>query len=312
MVSVGRAATLRITATGLDGGKAAGMKIGIGLPDSIPGVAPPMIIEWASRADAGPFTSVGTEDRLIYPNYDSLVTLAAAAAVTKRVRLVTNILIAPLRNAGILAKQASSIDLLSGGRLTLGLAVGSRQTDYRVAPAEFKTRGRRFDEMLVYMKQIWAGEPVADDIPNVGPLPVQPGGPEILMGGQVDRSVVRAGRWADGYIGGGKDPKLAEERMDQVRAAWKENGRTGEPRFVGHMHFALGPGGAEKAEAYALAYYEWRGPVRAQAQIDESFLTPEAIRETIDTFGGLGMDEIIFIPNAAEFDQMDRLADAIA
>ncbi len=131
-----------------------------------------MIIEWAARADAGPFTSVGTEDRLIYPNYDSLVTLAAAAAVTKRVRLVTNILIAPLRNAGILAKQASSIDLLSGGRLTLGLAVGSRQTDYRVAPAEFKTRGRRFDEMLVYMKQIWAGEPVADDIPNVGPLPV--------------------------------------------------------------------------------------------------------------------------------------------
>jgi alkanesulfonate monooxygenase SsuD/methylene tetrahydromethanopterin reductase-like flavin-dependent oxidoreductase (luciferase family) len=287
------------------------MKIGIGLPDSIPGVGPTMIIEWAIRADQGPFTTIGTEDRLIYPNYDSLVTLAAAAAVTKRVRLITNILIAPLRNAGVLAKQASTIDLLSGGRLTLGLAVGSRETDYRAAPADFKTRGRRFDEMLVYMKRIWTGEPLADDIPNVGPLPVQPGGPEVLIGGQVERSAIRAGQLADGYIGGNRDPFQASKRLDTVRKVWAEAGRSGEPRFVADLHFALGPGAAEKAEAYARAYFAYRG-AGVTTMIGESLLTPDAIRASIDSLAIIGMDEIIFIPDIADFEQIDRLADAIA
>ena len=207
------------------------MKIGIGLPDSIPGVTPPLVTEWAARADAGPYSSVGTEDRLVYPNYDSLITLAAAASVTQRVRLITNILLAPLRNAGILAKQAATLDLLSGGRLTLGVAVGSRDTDYRAAPADFKTRGRRFDEQIAFMKRIWNGEAIADDIPQVGPSPVQPGGPELLFGGQTEHAVARTARWGDGYIGGGHDVDEIERRHEQVRDAWDANGTGGRATF---------------------------------------------------------------------------------
>src|SRR4051794_41336254 len=108
------------------------MDIGIGLPDGVPDVDRTGVVEWARRAEAAGFSSLGTLDRIAYGNYESFVALAAAAAVTKRIRLVTDILIAPLRaNTALLAKQALTIDHLGGGgRVVLGLAVGGRADDY--------------------------------------------------------------------------------------------------------------------------------------------------------------------------------------
>ncbi|HKS68834.1 MAG TPA: LLM class flavin-dependent oxidoreductase, partial [Ktedonobacterales bacterium] len=107
------------------------MRVGIGLPASIPGVQGRLLLDWAQRADAGPFASLGIIGRLVYPNYDPLIALAGAAGVTVRIRLMTTVLLAPLRNTAILAKQAASLDALSGGRLTLGLGVGAREDDFR-------------------------------------------------------------------------------------------------------------------------------------------------------------------------------------
>src|SRR5712691_8038837 len=159
------------------------MHIGIGHPATIPGTKGQLILEWARKADAGPFSSLGSLDRLVYPNYDALITLAAAAAVTQRIRLMTTVLLLPLHNAGIFAKQAASLDALSGGRLTLGVGVGAREDDFRAVPASFHDRGKRFEEQLNTMKRIWSGQPLAEDIGPVGPSPVQPGGPELLIGG---------------------------------------------------------------------------------------------------------------------------------
>jgi len=182
------------------------MKIGIGLPAMIPGTSGDVILEWARRAEAHDFTSLGITDRVVYGNYEPLIALAAAAAVTHRIRLMTTILIAPLRPAGLLAKQAASLDALSGGRLTLGLGVGAREDDFVAAPASFHDRGRRFDQQLALMKRIWASQPAVEGVGPVGPLPARPGGPEVLIGAYTPVAVQRVGRWADGLIVGGGDP----------------------------------------------------------------------------------------------------------
>jgi len=191
------------------------MDVGIGLPATIPGTRGSLILDWAKRADSGPFSSLGIIDRLVYPNYESLITLAAAAAVTDRVRLMSTILIAPLRGAGVLAKQAASIDALSGGRLTLGLGVGAREDDFNAAPATFHDRARRFEEQLELMKRVWSGQPASDEVGPIGPPPARSGGPELLVGGYSPPAIWRVGRWGDGYISGGiPDPEQVRQPFD--------------------------------------------------------------------------------------------------
>jgi len=124
------------------------MDIGIGLPSTIPGVTRDQELEWARRADARGFSTLGVIDRIVYSNLEPLIALAAAAAVTERIRLTTSILLGPTRGAALLAKQAASVNLLSDGRLTLGLAPGGRADDYEAVGVDFGTRGRRFDEHL--------------------------------------------------------------------------------------------------------------------------------------------------------------------
>jgi alkanesulfonate monooxygenase SsuD/methylene tetrahydromethanopterin reductase-like flavin-dependent oxidoreductase (luciferase family) len=187
------------------------MQIGLGLPSTIPGAQGTFILDWARRADSGPFSSLGVLDRLVYPNYDPLTALAAAAAVTQRVRLITTILIAPLRGTSILAKQTASIDALSNGRLTLGLAVGGREDDYRAASVEFHERGKIFDEQLATMKQIWEGQTLSGESGPIGPSPVQAGGPELLIGGNTPVALKRVGQWGNGYIVGGGGPQMAQQ-----------------------------------------------------------------------------------------------------
>ncbi|MGH3440794.1 MAG: LLM class flavin-dependent oxidoreductase, partial [Nitriliruptorales bacterium] len=125
------------------------MELGIGLPATVPGAAPATVVEWARRADVGPFASVGVLDRFRYDNYDPLVALSAAAAVTERVQLVTMILIAPLRERASLAKQVASLDALSGGRLVLGVAIGARADDYAASEFEKAARGDRLTDLVL-------------------------------------------------------------------------------------------------------------------------------------------------------------------
>lgn len=286
------------------------MRVGIGLPAAIPGTSGDLILEWARRADAGPFSSLGLIDRLVYPNYEPLLTLAVAAGATTRIGLITTILIAPLRNAGVLGKQAASLDRLSGGRFTLGLGVGGREDDFRVAPAPFHDRGRRFDRQLEEMRRIWAGE-AAEGAGPVGPPPAQPGGPELLIGANTPAGVARVGRWADGFMSGGAPPDQAQQLYALAEQSWQTQSRPGKPRFVAGMYFGLGQNAAERAGTYIRDYYDFLGPLADQlAGMIPS--TPEAVKGAIQAFADVGVDELIPWPCIPDLDQVDRLADLIA
>lgn len=286
------------------------MKIGIGHPGTIPGVKGQLILDWARRADAGPFSSLGSLDRLVYTNYDTLITLTAAAAVTQRIRLMTTVLLAPLYNPGVLAKQAASLDAFSGGRLTLGVGVGAREDDFRAAHTSFHDRGKRFEAQLETMKRAWSGQPLAEDIGPVGPSPVQPGGPELLIGGYSPAAINRLSRWGDGYIAGGAPPPMARQGYALAEQAWKAAGRTGTPRFVTGMYWGLGPDAAERAGAYIRNYYAFTGPMAEQIASSVAS-TPEAVKGAIQAFADVGVDELICWPCIPELDQIDRLADLI-
>src|SRR5215216_5422720 len=236
------------------------MDIGIGLPATIPGTKGSLILDWAKRADPGPFSSLGILDRLVYPNYEPLITLAAAAAVTSRVRLMSTVLIAPLRRAGVLAKQAATIDALSGGRLTLGLGVGAREDDFKAAPASFHDRARRFEEQLELVRGVWSGQPVSEEVGPIGPPPARPGGPELLIGGYSPRAIRRVGRWGDGFISGGvPDPNQVRQMFDLAEESWRAEGREGKPRLVASLYYALGPN-ATRGGDYIRNYYSYFGP----------------------------------------------------
>jgi alkanesulfonate monooxygenase SsuD/methylene tetrahydromethanopterin reductase-like flavin-dependent oxidoreductase (luciferase family) len=268
------------------------MDIGIGLPSTIPGTPGSTVIEWARRADGLGFSSLGTIDRLVYGNYEPLLALAAAAAVTGRIRLATSILIAPLRGSGaLLAKQADAVHRLSAGRLTLGMSVGGRQDDFDVAGVDFHRRGRLFDEQLESMKQVWG-----DD------------GPEILIGGTVDAAFRRAAQYGSGWISGGGGAGRFAGAAEQARAAWKEAGREGAPRLAALSYYSLGPHAADNAATYLGHYYAFLPDEYVQMIVQSALTDEEAIRESVAAHAEAGCDELLLMPCAPEALQVDLLA----
>jgi probable F420-dependent oxidoreductase len=282
------------------------MDIGIGLPNPVPGTPGPRLIEWARRAEEAGFASLATIDRIAYPSYESLVTLAAAAGATERIGLLTNVLLGPTRNPVLLAKEAASVDQLSGGRLTLGLGVGARKDDFDAVGRTFHDRGKRFDGDLELMHRVWKGELVNGAQKPIGPTPVR-GTVPILIGGSTDKAIERTVKWGIGWTVGGASPEQGGPLAERVRKAWAEAGREGQPKIVGLTYYGLGEGALEKATAYLGDYYGEMGQQFAQ-WIPK---TPEALKEVVKKFADFGFDELLVDPTTADLDQIDRAAEAV-
>lgn len=287
------------------------MDVGIGLPNTIPGTEGPALVDWARRAEeAGCFSTLGTIGRLVYPNYDDLIALAAAAAVTRSIRLTTAILIAPLHlNAALLAKQAASIDRLSGGRLVLGLATGGRDDDYTASGMTTGGRGRRLDEQLQEMKQIWSGEK-RGFAGAVGPAPARSGGPEIIVGGMAEAAFTRAARFGDGWMMGGGTPEMFAQGAQAVDQAWRAEGRSGTPRKLSLAYFALGGQARQQADGYLKDYYGWLGEFADQIAAGAA-VSADMVRGYVSAFEQAGCDELIFCPTSSDPGQVSLLAEAI-
>lgn len=279
------------------------MKIGVALPNAVPGAPGNAITTWSRRAEEHGFDSLAVIDRVVYDSTESLIALALAAAVTERVELVTNVLIAPQHGTALLAKQAASIDRASGGRLTLGVGVGLRQDDFAACEVPFRTRGARLDRQVEQLREIWNG------CRGIGPAPARPGGPRLLFGGDAAlagrRAALHGGGWtmmvgtADQFASG----------VETVRTAWQERGRTGRPRTMAVCYAALGRDARALADRAIGAYYarlgaDLAGWIASTAAIDEATLA-----HRIEEFSAAGADEIVIAPCSADPGQLDRIAE---
>ncbi|SRR6266571_1920981 len=285
------------------------MKIGIGLPNTIAGTPGSVLVEWARRAEARGFSALATIDRIVYPSYESLVALAAAGAVTERIELFTDILIAPTRNTILLAKEAASVDQLSGGRLTLGLAAGNRADDYEATEQPFHNRGRRFDEQLQVLQDAWSGKPVGGANMPIGPRPARPEGIPIVIGGFFPGCIDRVLKWGAGWTAGGAPPEQTGPFGQQVREGWTAARKAGQPRIISLSYFSMGPD-VETSKRSILDYYAFLGGMEK----DFAEFVPrgaDAVRDIVRRFEEAGVDELIFDPTIPDPAEVDLLADAV-
>jgi alkanesulfonate monooxygenase SsuD/methylene tetrahydromethanopterin reductase-like flavin-dependent oxidoreductase (luciferase family) len=275
------------------------MNVGVGLPTTTPAATGELVLDWARRADTGPFSSLAVLDRVVYDSFEPFAALAAAAGVTSRIRLATMIAIGPLRPTGLLAKQAASVHSLSGGRLTLGLAVGARTEDYDAAGVDHRGRGRKLSEQLAYIRGGVDGD-------RVGPSRE---GIEILVGGMSGQAFSRMARYADGYAHGGGPPRAFASAAARAEAAWRDLGRTGRPRLWGQGYFTLGD--AESGNAYLRDYYAFTGPF-AERIVAENLTSARAVKDFVRGYEEAGCDELVLFSTLADPEELDRLAEALA
>ena len=280
------------------------MNVGIGLPSAIPHTDPGLLSTWALAADEGTFSSLGVVDRPRYDSFEPMTALAAAAATTSRVGLVTMVIIGPLRNNAQLAKEAATLDAISGGRLTLGLAVGARTDDYEATGAPTRRRGSRLTEQIADLRTFWERNEVSS-------LTESGWGPPVLVGGMSDPSFLRAARYADGYVHGGGPPRTFERAAAKMRTAWTDLGRTGRPLLWAQGYFALGDiAEIEKGRAYMRDYYSFTGPF-AEKIAEGMLATPQAIAQFVRGYAEAGCDELVLLPAVADIAQLERLQDVV-
>jgi alkanesulfonate monooxygenase SsuD/methylene tetrahydromethanopterin reductase-like flavin-dependent oxidoreductase (luciferase family) len=281
--------------------------ISIGLPNTL-AHSGPLMVDWARRAEERGFTSLSTIDRIVYPTYDSMTSLAVAAGATSRIGLLSGVLLSPLYPPAWLAKAAASLDAMSGGRLTLGLGVGGRADDFEAMGPSMSERGRLMDATLELMHRAWAGERLFGSEFPIGPSPSDGTAVKVLIGGTSDAAVRRTVRYGQGWIAGGGGPEQAAPVIDKVRRAWHDGERDGEPQIAALAYFGLGDDDASRAAL--RSYYGFLGDW-VDAIVESALRTPQAIEDAAKAFEAVGVTELVLVPTVAALDEVDRVADAV-
>lgn len=282
------------------------MKIGIGLPAAVPEVDATTIGDWAAAAERAGFASVGVIDRLVYDNLEPLTALAAAAARTKEIELLTTVLTVGWRaNPVLLAKQMASVDLLSGGRLTAGLGLGGWPDDFVASEVPDSGKGARLEEALVTMRRVWGGELRGQG----GPMRRLPEGrPALLFGGLVPAAYRRAATRGQGWVAPLFGLQIVESGAREVRKAWAGAGRAGQPRIVTGRYFSLGRDAESVADEYIRHYY---GEEYFPAARADTLTSAEQLARELERLAGVGVTDLVLYPSSADLDQVQLLAEAV-
>jgi alkanesulfonate monooxygenase SsuD/methylene tetrahydromethanopterin reductase-like flavin-dependent oxidoreductase (luciferase family) len=273
--------------------------------------------DWARLIDDGPFSSLCWGERMAFDNPETLTLMGALAAWTDRVRLVTTVIVPQLHDPVMLAKALATGDMLCGGRLTVGLGVGGRVEDYRAVGADPATQTMRgMAESVAVMKRVWAGEKITESVLPVGPGPIQPGGPPLLVGTIGPKTLRSAAAWADGLAGTTLDLDVAKqnELFDVARDAWADAGKA-KPHLATSFWFALGPVDEARGQVHRhlRRYMNWipaeyidaMAPTTGFAGSDDDLLA------VLRAFEAVGADEIQLIPTSSDLAQVQRAADLV-
>ena len=290
------------------------MDVGICLPYMERDYGRDEILAWCAAADQGPFSSLSCGERITGYTLEMRTLLAAAAALTERVRIMPSLYVLPMHSPVWAAKEVATLDVLSGGRVTLGVGVGGRQVDYQAVGSSFARRHQRMDEAVAQMREVWQGKPSLDGSDAVGPLPIQPGGPPIIAGVMGPKAMARAAAWADGVYVFSMSGKASEiqQMFSLADRAWADAGRETPPRRIAGFWYSLADNGAAKLRAYVHQYLAVFGDAPARA-IAETMTCHEAgaVREAVDQIDALGCDELILSPASAGLEEIERLADLV-
>ncbi|MBI2698916.1 MAG: LLM class flavin-dependent oxidoreductase [Mycobacterium sp.] len=288
------------------------------MPVMEPDLDAALLRQWAQAIDEGPFSSLCWGERIAFDNPDSLTLLGAISAWTQRVRLVTTVIVPQLHDPVMLAKGLATGDMLSGGRLTVGIGVGGRHEDYNAVGADPKTQTiRGMAERVAVMKRVWAGEKTTDSVRPVGPSPVQQGGPPLHVGTIGPKTVRSAAAWADGMAGTTLDLDVAKqnELFDVARTAWAEAGKP-EPHLATSFWFAFGPADDARGQVHRhlRRYMNWIPAeyVDAMAPMTGWAGTEDELVAVLKRFADIGTHEVQLIPTSSDIEQLRRAADVVA
>jgi alkanesulfonate monooxygenase SsuD/methylene tetrahydromethanopterin reductase-like flavin-dependent oxidoreductase (luciferase family) len=290
------------------------MDIGVCLPYMEHDYGRDEVLAWCRAIDQGPFSSLTCGERITGYTLEMRAVLAAAAAVTERVRVIPSLYVLPMHSAVWAAKEIATLDVLSGGRVTLTVGVGGREHDYRAVGASFARRHARMDEQVEEMRRIWRGEAPFEGADEVGPRPIQDGGPPILAGAMGPKAIRRAAEWADGIYAfsmAGK-PEEIQRMFGMAEEAWKDAGRSAPPRRVAGFWYSLAEGAEEHLRTYVHRYLKVFGDDAARAIAKTMTCYQEsAIRASMQGIQQLGCDELLLVPASADLCEVERAAQLV-
>jgi alkanesulfonate monooxygenase SsuD/methylene tetrahydromethanopterin reductase-like flavin-dependent oxidoreductase (luciferase family) len=288
------------------------MKIGICMPYMVRDYDRERILTWARKIDQGPFDSLSCGERMTGHTFEMNTILSAAAAVTERVRIIYSLYVLPMRSAVLTAKEAATLDVISGGRVAVTVGVGGRENDYRAVGAPFSRRHQKLDEQVAEMKRVWRGEPVFEGADEVGPVSPQCPNIPLYSGAMGPKGIARAAQWADGVYGVSMagDREGHQAIFDMAKDAWKAAGRSDKPYLIGGFWYSLAPDAENGLKTYVYDYMKYMGEDVARFMAGSMTRhTPDAIRAAIDNVRAAGADELLLVPATAHYDEIDRMAD---
>ncbi|HLA19257.1 MAG TPA: LLM class flavin-dependent oxidoreductase [Dehalococcoidia bacterium] len=281
----------------------------------------------AARIEELGYDSVWTSEHVFFyfPTFDALTTLAAVAALTSRIRLGTAVLLLPLRPAALAAKEITSVDVISGGRLTLGIGVGGEYPkEFQAVGVPVGERGARTDEAIQVLRRLWTEDGVTFDGRftkldgvTLQPKPAQRGGPPLWIAGRSEAAIRRAGRLGDGYLPYLFSPERYRDSLAAVRRTAEAAGRDPDAIDAGLYQFICLAGSYEEAKRVAAADLSRRYNQPFESIVDRYVVMGTAgdCARRLADFAEAGARHFLLVPITAAFadfmPHVDRYASEI-